>query len=136
MADGTNYAKAIAPAFRSLMGAEWDGKVRAIHEEYTFASAAIGTVVNVGILKKGEVFLACFVASAALGASSTIQLGDSDDDDRYFTAVSTASAVEAVKGAQTGVGYKATADTVMVLKTAGAEASGKVELVILKAVSN
>ena len=136
MANGSNYAKFIAPTMRDLLGAEYGGKVRAMHDEFTFASAATGTVVNVGILKKGEVFLACFVASAALGANSTIQLGDSGDDDRYFTAVSTASAVEAVKGAQTGVGYKATADTVMVLKTAGAEASGKVELVILKAASN
>jgi hypothetical protein len=136
MANGSNYAKYASPTMRDLLGAEYGGKVRAMYDEFTFAGADAGSTVAMGVLKKGEVFLGALLVSAALGTGVTVQLGDSGDDDRYFTAVSTASAVEAVKGAQTGVGYKATADTVMVLKTAGAAATGKVQLVIFKAASN
>jgi len=136
MANGSNYAKYASPTMRDLLGAEYGGKVRASYDEFTFAGDDAGTTVNMGVLKKGEVFLGAFLVAAALGTNSTIQLGDSGDDDRYFTAVSTASAVEAVKGAQTGVGYKATADTPLVLKTGGAAATGKVQLVIFKAASN
>jgi hypothetical protein len=136
MANGSNYAKYASPTMRNLLGAEYGGKVRAMHDEFTFASAAIGTVVNVGILKKGEVFLGALLVSAALGANVTVQLGDSGDDDRYIAATVCTSAVEAFKCAQAGMGYKATADTPLVLKTGGAEATGKVQLVIFKAASN
>ena len=136
MANGSNYAKFIAPTMRDLLGAEYGGKVRAMHDEFTFASAAIGTVVNVGILKKGEVFLGALLVSAALGTNVTVKLGDSGDDDRYIAATACTSAVEAFKCAQAGMGYKATADTPLVLKTGGAEATGKVQLVIFKAASN
>ena len=134
MANGSNYAKFIAPTMRDLLGAEYGGKVRAMHDEFTFASAATGTVVNVGILKKGEVFLGALLVSAALGTGVTVQLGDSGDDDRYIASTLCTSAVEAFKCAQAGMGVKG--DRTLVLKTGGAEATGKVQIVIFKATSN
>jgi len=89
-----------------------------------------------GVLKKGEVFLGAFLNAAALGTGVTVQLGDSGDDDRYIAATVCTSAVEAFKCAQAGMGYKATDDTVLVLKTGVGAATGKVELVIYKAAPN
>lgn len=136
MADGTNYAKYATPVFRSLLGAEWNGKVRATHDIFTFAGEAAGTLVNVGVLKKDEVFLCAFIVAAALGSGVTIQLGDAEDDDRYVAATVCTSAVEAIKGKAEGVGYKATADTPLVLKTGVGAATGTVEIVIFKACPN
>ena len=51
MASGANYTKHAAPVPSAFMGAEWGGKVRSMVDTYTFASEAIGTVVNVGIPK-------------------------------------------------------------------------------------
>ena len=76
------------------------------------------------------------LVAAALGSGVTVQLGDSVDDDRFIAATVCTSAVEAFKGKTDGVGYKATADTPLVLKTGVAAATGKVQLVIFKAVSN
>jgi hypothetical protein len=58
------------------------------------------------------------------------------DDDRFIASTVCTSAVEAFKGKTDGVGYKATADTPLVLKTGVAAATGKVQLVIFKAVAN
>ena len=136
MANGSNYAKFIAPTMRDLLGAEYGGKVRASYDEFTFSANDAGTTVNMGVLKKGEVFLGALLVSAALGQGVTVQLGDSGDDDRYIVATVCTSAVEAFKCAQTGMGYKATADTPLVLKTGAGAATGKVQLVIFKAASN
>jgi len=136
MANGSNYAKYASPTMRNLLGAEYGGKVRAMYDEFTFAGEAAGTTVNMGVLRKGEVFLGALLVAAALGSSVTVQLGDSGDDDRYIAATVCTSAVEAFKGKTDGVGYKATADTPLVLKTGAAAATGKVQLVIFKAASN
>jgi len=133
MANGSNYAKYASPTMRNLLGAEYGGKVRASYDEFTFAGDDAGTTVNMGVLKKGEVFLGAFLKAAALGTGVTVQLGDSGDDDRYIAATVCTSAVEAFKCAQ---GYKATADTPLVLKTGVGAATGKVQLVIFKAASN
>ena len=136
MANGTNYAKYAAPDPANFMGAEWGGRVRATHESYTFASAAIGTKVNVGVLKPGEVYLDGFIHGADLGSATTLQLGDAGDDDRYLAATvfTTANQVTACRKAE-GLGYKNdTADDIpIVLKTGTEEASGAVEVVIFKA---
>ena len=137
MADGTNYAKSLAPAIATLMGAEWGGKVRATHETYTFASAAIGTLVNVGVLKKDEVFLTGWVIGADLGSATTLQLGDESDDDRYLAATVFTTAGQVTQCAKVdGIGYKATAYTPLVLKTGAEVATGAVEVIILKACPN
>ena len=137
MADGANYTKYAAPALATLMGAEWGGKVRAMHETYSFASAAIGTLVNVGVLKKDEVFLAAVIIGADLGSATTLQLGDAGDDDRYLAATVFTTAGQATWALKVdGVGYKATADTPLVVKTGAEEATGAIEVIIFKACPN
>lgn len=137
MADGINYAKSLAPGMRDQLGAEWGGKNRAVYDEYTFAAAAAGTIVNVGVLRKGEVYLGCEIVNAALGTSVTLQVGDAGDDDRYMTAQAAATAGNIVgKDAGAGFGYKAPADTVIFIKTGGGAATGKVQIVWYKAAPN
>ena len=140
MASGTNYTKYAAPSPATFMGAEWGGKVRATHDSYTFASAAKDTEVNVGVLMPGEVFLTGWVIGAALGGSATtLQLGDAGDDDRYLAATVFATAGQCTQcGKVDGVGYKNTTTTPipLVLKTGTEEATGAVEVIILKAAAN
>jgi len=145
MAEGTNYAKYASPNPSSFMGAEWKGKVRAIVENYTFASSAIGTIVNVGILAKDEVFLEGYVTGADIGSATTLQLGDTEldgsasiaDDDRYLAAtVFTTANQRTACDAAAGRGYKATKDMILQLKTGVEEATGLVNVVILIACPN
>ena len=139
MASGTNYTKYSAPSPATFMGAEWGGKVRATHDSYTFASAAIGTLVNVGVLMPGEVFLTGWVIGADLGSATTLQLGDSGDDDRYLAATVFTTAGQCTQCAKAeGVGYKntTTSPIPIILKTGVEEATGAVEVIILKAAAN
>ena len=139
MASGTNYTKYASPAPATFMDAEWSGKVRATHDSYTFASAAIGTEVNVGVLMPGEVFLTGWVIGAALGSGATLQLGDAGDDDRYLAATAFNTAGQCTQCAKAdGVGYKntTTSPIPLVLKTGTEEATGAVEVIILKAAAN
>lgn len=136
MENGVNYAKSLVPGIRNQVGAEGGGKVRAIYDEFTFNGEAAGTIVNVGSLKKDEIFIGALLVSAALGAGVTLSLGDAVSDVRYIAATVCTAAVEAFKGAAAGVGYKATADTTMFLKTGVGAATGKVQIVIYKVCPN
>ena len=121
------------------MGAEWGGKVRATHDTYTFASAAKDTEVNVGVLMPGEVFLTGWVIGAKLGSATTLQLGDAGDDDRYLAATVFTTAGQCTQCAKAeGVGYKntTTSPIPIILKTGVEEATGAVEVIILKAAAN
>ena len=139
MASGANYTKYAAPSPATFMGAEWGGKVRATHDSYTFASAAKDTEVNVGVLMPGEVFLTGWVIGADLGSATTLQLGDSGDDDRYLAATTFTTEGQCTQCATAeGVGYKntTTSPIPLVLKTGTEEATGAVEVIILKAAAN
>ena len=139
MASGANYTKYAVPSPATFMGAEWGGKVRATHDSYTFVSAAKDTEVNVGVLMPGEVFLTGWVIGADLGSATTLQLGDAGDDDRYLAATVFTTAGQATLCAKVdGVGYKntTTLPIPLVLKTGTEEATGAVEVIILKAAAN
>ena len=139
MASGANYTKYAAPSPATFMGAEWGGKVRATHDSYTFASAAKDTEVNVGVLMPGEVFLTGWVIGADLGSATTLQLGDSGDADRYLAATTFTTEGQCTQCAKAeGVGYKntTTSPIPLVLKTGTEEATGAVEVIILKAAAN
>ena len=139
MASGANYTKYAAPSPATFMGAEWGGKVRATHDSYTFASAAKDTEVNVGVLMPGEVFLTGWVIGADLGSATTLQLGDSGDDDRYLAATVFTTEGQCTQCAKAeGVGYKntTTSPIPIILKTGVEEATGAVDVIILKAAAN
>lgn len=136
MANGANYTKAVAGSPSDRLGAEWGGCLKVTYETYTFASAASGTTVNVGVLKPGEVFIDGFILGADLGSATTLQLGDAGDDDRYLAATvfTTANQVTACRKSE-GLGYKndTAVDIPIVLKTGVEEATGAVKVIIKKA---
>ena len=134
--NGINYAKTLL-APKDYLPSYWEGKVRAMYETYTFASNPSGDIVNVGILRAGEVYLGCEIVNAALGSGVTLQLGDSGSDVRYMAAQSAASAGNIIgKEAATGLGYSPSADTVLQLKVGGGAATGTVQITIWKVSPN
>jgi len=114
------------------------GQVHFLYDTYEAAAAAIGTVIHLGPLPKGAVVLpGSRIVHDALGASSTIKVGDNDsadeDDDRYAAAESTAAAGDIVLG-QGGVidnmPYKTSEECALVLTTAGAAITGTIKAFI------
>jgi len=132
--NGVNYTKELAGILpKDFLGAEWRGRVKCLVERYTAAALAIGQTIGVGKLKANQVFLDAKVVNAALGASSTLQMGDSGDDDRYMAAFSTVSAGCNRICAQAGAGYKPTTDTEIFLTVAGGAITGQIDVVIFYA---
>jgi hypothetical protein len=138
---GANYTKARAASPAAHMGPEWNGRVACIHETYTFASTATGTVLYVGKLYAGEVYLIGWIHGADLSSAGTLTLGDiglSDADDggdadRYLTAtVFTTAGQFTPCSRDIGLGYKSTVDRDFIITTATEELTGKIEVIILK----
>lgn len=101
----------------------------------TFNTETNGTVYEIGHLPKGVTVLSAAVYHGALGASTTLKLGDVTDDDRYIAAASSATAgklamTDTLAG---GVGYKV-ADSNVILTLGGADtaASDQAVLVIIE----
>jgi hypothetical protein len=143
--DATNYAKYVAGSPADFMGAEWEGKVRCIHDTYTFASAIAGTIINVGILRKGEVFLMGYIHGDDIGSATTLTLGDTEldgsatilDADRYLEAtVFTTTGQKTLCMRDLGMGYKATKDMILQITVGVETANGAIEVLILKACPN
>lgn len=131
--NATNYTKYAAAAPANFLGPEFEGRLRGILDKYTLASAASGTIVNVGILRAGEVFFSADLTGADLGSATTLQVGDTEldgsavlaDDDRYLAATVFTTANQLTNcNAAAGRGYKATKDMIIQIKTGVEEASG------------
>lgn len=106
------------------------GRVRVWTDTFTATGEAIGSDITIARLPKNSSVVGAKVYHAALGASSTLILGDSDDDNRYITAGSTSSAGVLTLNAVGGIGYENTADTDLVLTTAGGTVTGTIKVVI------
>ncbi|BAI73181.1 hypothetical protein AZL_025430 [Azospirillum sp. B510] len=125
MADfyGTNHALTVATPRSLVNGGDFGGSVRVYTDSYTtLGTEAVGDSIYVGYLKPGERFLFGIVVFGALGASTTLQLGDAGDDDRYMAAGSTAAAGNKDARALAGAGFLNDTDTAisLCLKVGGA----------------
>jgi len=122
-----NYSKVVSTdksvADSMITRGQNGGMVQVIYDTYETASLANGDTLNVGVLPKGATFIGGDVVVDALGASTTLALGDSGDADRYMAAVSTSSAGVKAARAIAGIGYQATADTILYATLAGANAT-------------
>ena len=121
--NGTNYeiAENFDPASESILAKGlWSGKLRVCVDKKTVNAIEADSTINIGLLPKGATFLFALIRHGALGASVTLKLGDSGDVDRYMAAIASASAGVKRADAIDGFGYSVTADTIIVLKTAGA----------------
>lgn len=69
------------------------GDLHTIFDSYELLSTASGTIIQLGdLIPAGASVYNVIVMTDALGASTTIKVGDSNDDDRYLVAYDSSSA--------------------------------------------
>ena len=133
-----NYAKELAGTMpKDFRGAEWRGKVKVLVDTYTAAALAIAQTIGVGKLRKDSLLVDALINFVALGASSTLSLGDAGSATKYMAAFATSSAGNArlinSPTATQGIGVKMTADTELILTVAGGTITGLIQTAIFYA---
>ena len=108
------------------------------HDTYEASSLASGSDITIARIPAGATIHDVVIKAHALGGSSTLKVGDSGDDDRYLGVVGTwnvagqtqsmlgGSSTGAATTAVTGVGYKVSSSTDIVITTGGATISGTI----------
>ncbi|MBO6305466.1 MAG: hypothetical protein J6M62_10385 [Selenomonadaceae bacterium] len=132
--NSTTYA-AQAAGKMAVSAGIMNTSLKVISGDYTAASAASGTIINLCKLPENAVIHDVVLDTGALGASSTIKVGDSNDDDRYIAAASTASATT-LRAGVTGKGYRVgtnAGDNLLIATTGGAAITGKVHFTVVYA---
>ena len=86
------------------------GNLKVIFDSYELSSTASGDIIQLGdLIPEGAAIMDVVIANDALGASTTIKVGDSNDDDRYLAAYSTSSAARKslqADGVIDSIGYR------------------------------
>jgi len=135
---GVNYTNITAtPIVKS--DSEIDGgKVRVSYDNYEASSLASGSDITIGRVPANATIIDVVLKCDALGGSSTLIVGDSGDDNRYLAAVGTwnaagqsqsmlaGSSTGAPTTAMTGLGYRTTAETDIIITTGGATITGSI----------
>ncbi len=122
--NGTNYALYADPVRDTIMPAGlWGGKVRAMMDIHTFTSDAAGEIVRVAVVPSKARFVMAYINHADLGGSPTLAMGDSGSSGRFIAAASAASAGR-MDNAALNVGYEFTAETIILVTTAGDSSDG------------
>ena len=106
------------------------------HDTYEASSLASGSDITIARIPAGATIHDVIVKADALGGSSTLKVGDADDDDRYLAAVGTwnaAGQVQSMLGGSTaantavaGLGYKVSSQTDIIITTGGASITGTI----------
>ena len=112
------------------------GKIRVFHDTYEASSLASGSDITIARIPANATIHDVIVKCDALGGSSTLKVGDAADDDRYLAAVGTWNAAgqtqsmlggsTAANTAMTGLGYRTTAETDIIITTGGATISNSI----------
>ena len=114
------------------------GKMRVFHDTYEASSLASGSDITIARLPKDATIHDVVLKCDALGSGVTLKVGYSDDDDRFIGVTGTwnvagqsqsmlaGSSTGAPIAAVTGVGYRTTAETDVLITTGGAAATGTV----------
>lgn len=106
------------------------GKLRVFTDTYEATGEAIGSDITICRLPANSTVVEATLYTDALGASSTLILGDSSDDNRYITSVSTSSAAITNINVIGGIAYENTSATDLILTTAGGTVTGTITLVV------
>ena len=133
---GVNYTNITADPIVKVDSEVLGGKMRVSYDSYEASSLASGSDITIGRIPTNATIMDVVLKCDALGASSTLKVGDSGDDDRYLAAVGTWNAAgqtqsmlggsTAANTAMTGLGYRTTASTDIVITTGGATISGSI----------
>ena len=133
---GVNYTNITADPIVNVDSEQLGGKLRVSYDTYVASSLASGSDITIGRVPANATIMDVILKCDALGGSSTLKVGDSGDDDRYLAVVGTwnaAGQVQSMLGgstaantAMTGLAYRTTAETDIVITTGGATISGSI----------
>ena len=133
---GVNYTNITADPIVKVDSEVLGGKMRVSYDNYEASSLAQGSDITIGRIPTNATIMDVVLKCDALGGSSTLKVGDSGDDDRYLAAVGTWNAAgqtqsmlggsTAANTAMTGLGYRTTASTDIIITTGGATISGSI----------
>ena len=133
---GVNYTNITADPIVKVDSEVLGGKMRVSYDNYEASSLASGSDITIGRIPTNATIMDVVLKCDALGGSSTLTVGDSGDADRYLAAVGTWNAAgqtqsmlggsTAANTAMTGLGYRTTASTDIVITTGGATISGSI----------
>ena len=101
-------------------------------DTYEATGEAIASVLKLGkILPTNSSAVEVILAFDALGASSTLAVGDATDPDRYITATSSSSAGVVRINAISGLNFLNTAATDILITTAGGTITGTIAMTVI-----
>ena len=135
---GANITNIDATPVVKVSSEEAGGKLRVFHDTYEASSLASGSDITIARIPKNATIHDVIIKCDALGSGVTLKVGDSGDDDRYITVVGTwnvagqsqsmlaGSSTGAPVAAMTGIGYRTTAETDILITTGGATASNTI----------
>ena len=133
---GVNYTNITADPIVNVDSEQLGGKLRVSYDTYEASSLASGSDITIGRVPANATVIDVVLKCDALGGSSTLKVGDASDDDRYLAAVGTWNAAgqtqsmlggsTAANTAMTGLAYRTTAETDIVITTGGATISGSI----------
>ena len=106
------------------------GKLHCFVEEYEASALASGSAITIGALPKDAALVDAVILTDALGASSTLALGDAASPTRYIAATSSASAGAIRLSKVDGLRYEVTEATDLLVTTGGASITGTIKVVI------
>ncbi len=135
MSNNSTTYTAQASGKMSVSAGILNADIKVASGDYEASALASGEIINLCELPEFAVIHDVIVDTAALGASTTLAIGDGADDDRYIAASSTASATTLRAGIG-GKGYRigtAENDNILTAKVGGAAATGKIHFTVLYA---
>lgn len=115
--------------------AQVGGRLRVFHDTYVASGLAAASTIDIARLPKGARVWDIHIFHDDLGTTAgTLSVGDSGSATRYLSAFATGSAgkqtMVGTNGVSTGVGFQQTAETTVVITTAGAAITGTIRSVV------
>ena len=117
---------------------EIGGKLRVFYDTYEAAALPFGDTITIARIPANATIHDVILKCDALGSGVTMKVGDSGDDDRYLSVVGTwnvagqsqsmssGSSTGAPTTAVTGIGYRTTAITDIIITTGVANLTGTI----------
>ena len=135
---GANITNIDATPMVKVSSENAGGKLRVFHDTYEASSLASGSDITIARIPINATIHDVIIKADALGGSSTLTVGDSGDADRFLGIVGTwnvagqsqsmlaGSSTGAPTPPVTGLGYRTTAETDILITTGGASISNTI----------
>lgn len=105
-------------------------ELKTVISTYTADTVTTSTVIEMVQVHKGYTVVSVQLVNAALGANSTLAVGDGGSAARYVSATDTSAAGTVLTNVAAGVGYKYTGDDTIDLTVGGGSITGLVALIV------